>query len=133
MKYYVTADVHGYFSELNIALIEKGFYDDKTPHKLIICGDLFDRGKEALQLQKFILDLLSKDEIILIKGNHEDLALELLNNWHKKSFLQYHHHTNGTIDTVCQLVDTVDSDLYSNSEAIGKAFLKRSSPERMLF
>ena len=70
MKYYVTADVHGYFSELNIALIEKGFYDDKTPHKLIICGDLFDRGKEAFQLQKFILDLLSKDEIILIKGNH---------------------------------------------------------------
>lgn len=123
MRYYVTADVHGYFSELKTALIEKGFFDDKTPHKLIVCGDLFDRGKEAFQLQEFILDLLSKDEIILIKGNHEDLALDLLNNWHKESFLQYHHHTNGTIDTICQLVDVVVSDLHSDSEVIGKAFL----------
>lgn len=132
MRYYVTADVHGYFSELKTALIEKGFFDDKTPHKLIVCGDLFDRGKEAFQLQEFILDLLSKDEIILIKGNHEDLALDLLNNWHKESFLQYHHHTNGTIDTVCQLVDAVASDLHSDSEAIGKAFLQNPYIQKII-
>lgn len=132
MKYYVTADVHGYFSELKTALIEKGFFDDKTPHKLIVCGDLFDRGKEAFQLQEFILDLLSKNEIILIKGNHEDLALELLNNWHKESFLQYHHHTNGTVDTVCQLVDAVVSDLCSDSEAIGKAFLQNPYIQKII-
>lgn len=54
MKYYVTADVHGYFSEL----------------------------KEAQALQDFVLDLLSEDQVILIRGNHEDLALELLHNWH---------------------------------------------------
>lgn len=69
MRYYVTADVHGYFSELKSALAEKGFFEDTEPHKLIICGDIYDRGSEALQLQNFILDLLSKDEIILIKGN----------------------------------------------------------------
>lgn len=123
MKYYVTADVHGYFSELKTALIENGFFDDKEVHKLIVCGDLFDRGKEAFQLQEFILDLLSKDEVILIRGNHEDLALELLNNWHRESFLQYHHHTNGTIDTVCQLTNFAVSNLYSDANAIGKAFL----------
>ena len=103
MKYYVTADVHGYFSELKEALEEKGFFTDTSPHKLIICGDLYDRGKEANALQEFVLDLLSKNQIILIRGNHEDLALELLHNWHLRSYNRYYHHTNGTIDTVCQL------------------------------
>ena len=74
MRYYVTADVHGFFSELKAALNNAGFFEDKEPHKLIICGDLFDRGNEAVQLQKFILDLMERDEVILIRGNHEDLA-----------------------------------------------------------
>ena len=81
MKYYVTADVHGHFTELKTALAEQGFFEDTEPHKLVICGDLFDRGVEALQLQDFILELLSKDQAILIRGNHEDLTLNLLHNW----------------------------------------------------
>ena len=91
MRYYVTADVHGYFSELRVALTEKGFFSDAAPHKLIICGDLYDRGPEAASLQAFVLDLLSKDQIILIRGNHEDLALDLLNNWQMGSYNRYHH------------------------------------------
>lgn len=106
MRYYVTSDVHGFFSELKSALAEKGFFEDTEPHKLIICGDIYDRGSEALQLQEFILDLIAKDEIILIKGNHEDLTLELLNNWNNGSFMHRHHFSNGTIDTVCQLTET---------------------------
>ena len=42
MRYYVTADVHGYFSELMAALTEQGYFEDPQPHKLIVCGDLFD-------------------------------------------------------------------------------------------
>ena len=38
MKYYVTAGVHGYFSELKTALTFLGFFDDAEPHKLIVCG-----------------------------------------------------------------------------------------------
>ena len=78
MKYYVTADIHGYFGELEEELVSLGFFEDKEPHKLIICGDLFDRGQEALKLQDFILDLISEDKVILIRGNHEDLAIKLL-------------------------------------------------------
>ena len=51
----MTADVHGYFNELKEALTEQGFFKDQDPHKLIICGDLYDRGTEALQIQAFIL------------------------------------------------------------------------------
>ena len=56
MKYYVVADVHGFCSILKDALKEKGFFNDEEPHKLIVCGDLFDRGGEAVELQNFILD-----------------------------------------------------------------------------
>ena len=122
MRYYVTADVHGYFSELKSALAEKGFFEDDEAYKLIICGDIYDRGSEALQLQNFILDLMSKDEVVLIKGNHEDLALNLLNNWNKGSFLQRHHHSNGTLDTVCQLTETTIRQLSTESGEVYKKF-----------
>ena len=68
MKYYVVADIHGFFDELITALDEKGFFSDTEPHKLIVCGDLFDRGTQALKLQEFILDLLAKDSGDPYKG-----------------------------------------------------------------
>ena len=42
MKYYVTADVHGFYSEMRAALEKAGFFSEHEPHKLIILGDLFD-------------------------------------------------------------------------------------------
>lgn len=123
MRYYVVADVHGYFDELVTSLTEKGFYEDTTPHKLIICGDLFDRGSKALEVQNFVLDLMAKDEVILIKGNHEDLALDLLNGWHKGNYRQFHHHTNGTIDTVYQLTKLPHGTLECDADSLWRAFL----------
>ena len=132
MRYYVTADVHGYFSELKRALAEQGFFEDHDPHKLIVCGDLYDRGTEARDLQTFILDLLAKNQVILIRGNHEDLTMNLLNNWHRRSYLQTHHHTNGTIDTLCQLTDTSIRDLYIDSENVGKAILNNPYIQKLI-
>ncbi len=106
MKYYVVADVHGFFTPLKTALKEKGFFEDKEPHKLIILGDLFDRGNETLDLQDFVLDLMKKDEVILIRGNHEDLTLEFVKNihrWMTPSVFYTHHGSNGTVDTVLDL------------------------------
>lgn len=124
MKYYVTADVHAYFTELNTALRRCGYFEDTEPHKLIICGDLYDRGTEALQLQEFLLELLSKDEVILIRGNHEDLALNLLHTWNQGSYLQRHHNLNGTVDTVCQLTEFSARDVFTKPKEVGGAFLQ---------
>ncbi len=124
MKYYVTADVHGFFDEFCSALDAAGYFRDTSPHKLIICGDLFDRGQQAWKLQEFILTLLEKDEVILIRGNHEDLTLNLLNGWHRDSYLQSHHIANGTLDTVLQLTKSSPDDLFSDSDTVGKNFLR---------
>jgi len=124
MRYYVTADVHGFFREMKEALNEAGFFGEKEPHKLVICGDLFDRGEKALQMQEFILDLMERDEVILIRGNHEDLAEQLLNRWHMKSYLEPSHNSNGTVDTVCQLTQHTLIDIFDMPDIVGRAFLK---------
>ncbi len=115
MKYYVVSDVHGFFRELVASLTEKGFFDDKEPHKLIICGDLFDRGKEVLEMQDFVVKLLEKDEVILIRGNHEDLVLEFVENiehWMTPKITFTHHCKNGTVDTVLSLTDMTLNEAY---------------------
>lgn len=107
MRYYVLSDIHGFFSLAKKALERAGYFSDISPHKLIVCGDLFDRGKEALELQDFIVDLIQKDEVILIKGNHEDLALEFIDNIHDYmdgSVKSTHHWENGTVQTILDLV-----------------------------
>ena len=132
IKYYVVSDVHSFFTELKTVLTEKGFFDDPEPHKLIICGDLYDRGTEAQAMQEFILDLLSRDQVILIRGNHEDLALDLLHNWSRKSYLQRHHNLNGTVDTVCQLTGFSEREVYTKTDEVGRAFLQDPFIQRII-
>ena len=67
MRYYVVSDPHGFYTEMVEALFNKGFFADQTPRKLIICGDLLDRGNEALKMQAFILLLIQNQEVILIR------------------------------------------------------------------
>lgn len=107
MKYYVTADIHGFLTLFRKALEDSGYYEDDDEKKIVICGDLFDRGEEAEELQKYILDLIKKDEVILVRGNHEDLFCDLVTTDHG---LPYRHHVhNGTFQTAIDLTgyDTV--------------------------
>ena len=109
MRYYVISDVHSFYSETMQALSEKGFFEDKSPHKLIVCGDLFDRGSESVKMQNFICELLKNDDVILVRGNHEDLILDLIRDA-KQLFghgIEYTHHwSNGTVKTVTDLTGT---------------------------
>lgn len=115
MKFYVVSDVHSYFSLLKKTLDEKGFFSDTEPHKLIICGDIMDRGEESKEMESFILDLLQKDEVILIRGNHEDLFIDMVDNFidNKESLLTgySHHNSNGTLKTGLDLTNISEYDV----------------------
>lgn len=128
MKYYVVADVHGFYSILKSTLEEKGYFEDKEPHKLIICGDIFDRGNETLEMQKFVMRLIEKDEVILIRGNHEDLMVELVQDLEAGfgSSLLGHNYSNGTTNS---LLDLTKSDLVEtkyNPKIMPEKFYKTS-------
>ena len=101
MKFYTVADVHAFFSVMHRALEKAGFFSDTGPHKLIMLGDSFDRGPEPKEMQSFILDLMEKDAVILIKGNHDDMYEELATKDHG---LPYSHHVmNGTYESALVL------------------------------
>lgn len=123
MKYYVVSDVHGFYDELIFALTKKGFFDEKSPHKLIICGDLLDRGEKPTQVQEFILDLIQKDLVVLVRGNHEDLALEFVENVSKymtPTLMLTHHYRNGTVDSMLALTGTSLTEAYNDPLAFAK-------------
>ena len=101
MKYYITADVHGFYTKFHKALDEAGYFNDSASHKLIILGDIFDRGQEAVEMQEFILQLMGQDAVILIRGNHEDLFEEMVRV--DEGLPVRHHVSNGTYGTA--LVD----------------------------
>lgn len=97
MKYFVCADIHGFYDEWQSALKEKGFDINNPKHKIIVCGDLFDRGHQPQQIINFILT--HKDKFILIRGNHEDLMQEMID----RNFNLRHDLYNGTAFTIVDL------------------------------
>ena len=94
MKYFIVSDIHSFCSELKSALWKAGFNKRNKDHTLIVCGDVFDRGSETVELYKFLTSI-PKKRCILIKGNHELLYEELL----EKRFPESHDFSNYTVDT----------------------------------
>lgn len=92
-KLFVVSDVHGHYTLLKKALEQAGFDKENEAHLLICCGDYFDRGDENLEVLRFFERLKHK---VLLRGNHEDLLLKLL----QTGKLLPHHYINGTINTL---------------------------------
>ena len=97
MKYFVSSDIHGFFDEWQNALKEKGFDLNNPEHKIILCGDLFDRGNQPKEIIEFVLK--HKDKVILIRGNHEDLMEQMI----ERDFSDYGDLCNGTAQTIVDL------------------------------
>ena len=94
-KLFVVSDIHGHYTFLKDALNEAGFDNDNPEHLLICCGDYFDRGRENLDVLKFFERLKHK---VLIRGNHEDLLLKLL----QTGKVLPHNYINGTMQTLTE-------------------------------
>lgn len=75
MKLFVVSDPHSYFTVMYNALKEKGFEENNPSHLLVVCGDVFDRGGESMDMLKYLDSL---ENVVLIRGNHEDLMDKLL-------------------------------------------------------
>jgi len=98
MKYFVVSDIHSFFRPLKDALFMSGYRKTNKEHKLIVIGDVFDRGEETVEVYKY-LKTIPKNRIVLIKGNHESLYFDLL----KKEFPDDYDFSNGTVKTFCAI------------------------------
>ena len=95
-EYFVIADPHSFYTEMMKALIDAGFDKENPEHIVIGCGDYLDRGKESKEVVDFLYDLFTKDRVILVRGNHEDLFDELVT----RKFPYDYDVTNGTIKSL---------------------------------
>ena len=87
------ADIHGFYNQMKSALDEAGFDPTNENHVFVSLGDLLDRGRQPLECLKFVNALPNK---VLVKGNHEDLMLDLL----KRRDYYSHDIHNGTVRTL---------------------------------
>lgn len=95
MKLFVVSDIHGFYSIFKCHLMQSGFEINNPNHLLIVCGDLFDRGQEAVELWRYLTSIPNK---VLIRGNHEDLMLDMIQREYPLSYDK----SNGTWDTAKQ-------------------------------
>lgn len=126
MKYFVISDVHSFYFEMISSLTEAGYSKNDASHMLIINGDLFDRGPDAIKMYEFIREI-PKERRILIKGNHEQLIIDAV----KKQRPGKHDILNHTVDTILQLSETPrtlveffieDEPLFAIEEDFAKCF-----------
>lgn len=101
-KYFVVSDVHSAYTQLMNALIKAGFNQNNCEHKVIICGDLFDRMDETVKCFEFVKELQKQNRLIYIRGNHESLLKDCVNEIRMGEIPSWHHMSNGTIKSVCQ-------------------------------
>ena len=98
-SFFACSDIHSAYTPWMDALKKAGFDENNEFHKIIICGDAFDRLDESQKVFEFIEDMLNKDKLIYVKGNHEYLLTECL----KRKVPLYHDFHNGTIKTILDL------------------------------
>lgn len=95
-KFFVCSDIHSAYTPWMKALNEAGFDENNPEHKIIVCGDLFDRMDESVEVLHFVMKMANKDKIILVKGNHDILLEECC----MRGFPYRYDTSNGTKKTI---------------------------------
>lgn len=125
-KFFVTSDVHGFFDIFQQELLNKGFEIDNPEHKLVVCGDLFDRGDQVIELFDFVKGL--GDRFIYVRGNHEDLLFDCYNELLSNRTPGYHHVSNGTISTICQFTGLTFYNVFTPCPERTRTFGNKMEP-----
>lgn len=106
LKLFVVSDIHGYYDILIEYLRKAGFEDNNPSQLLICCGDYWDRGKQPVEVMNYLMSLTN---VILVRGNHEDLMIEML----KRGTPLRHDISNGTQTTFLQLSSEIKNPVKS--------------------
>ncbi len=108
-RLFVVSDIHGHYTILKQALDDAGYNPQNENHFLVCCGDYFDRGNENVEVLKYFERLKN---CALLRGNHEDLLLDLFYSGKFKP----HNYINGTTTTLQNFlgkysIDPVDDSI----------------------
>jgi putative phosphoesterase len=106
MKLAVISDVHGNVPALQVVLEN---IESWNPDKLIVNGDLINRGPSSLQALRLVLDLFP--DTIFLKGNHENFVINCGTEDEPKSGIVYEmrRFSHWTYAQVTQEIDRIAS------------------------
>ncbi|WP_274307207.1 metallophosphoesterase family protein [Solibacillus daqui] len=95
---FVVSDIHGHYKQFEELLT---YWNQEDV--LVILGDLIDRGPQSLQVIEKVIELKQSygDNVVFVKGNHEDMLLNFLNN---PMEMQEHYYKNGGKETMQNLL-----------------------------
>lgn len=102
MKYFCVSDIHGHYDILVGSLKDKGWDPDNMSHKLIVIGDMVDRGPQNKKVLEFVYTLLKGNKAILIMGNHDVFLLDFFKGIFNKTTFNFKY--NGHKETINQLL-----------------------------
>lgn len=103
MSVYVCSDIHGMY-DMYIQMLKKiGFKEEDT---LYILGDVIDRGNRGIDL---LLDIMSRENVVLLLGNHELMFYEAVINGFSNDTASLWF-KNGGRSTVRQFMSLPSSD-----------------------
>lgn len=77
--YYMLSDLHGTYKPLETTLNKLNLKEDY----LVVLGDMINKGKDSYKIVTTLMRLekiYGKDKIIVLKGNHDEMLLDWLEN-----------------------------------------------------
>lgn len=114
MKYFVISDIHAYYNAMITALNNAGYNKENPNHHLLVLGDLFDRGNQAVEVLEYLYPLTMEEKATVILGNHDSFLLDFLGGDYQKAGFNIRY--NGFGKTLRQLSGKTPND--SNYEKI---------------
>lgn len=111
---------------------DAGFFCDTEPHKLILCGDLLDRGTETLELIDFANGLLDEGRLIYILGNHEELLVQCIQEIARGDGVRSHHYFNKTWDSLLRIGKLDEADACGHPDELVTRVMNSSFYRRLL-
>jgi serine/threonine protein phosphatase 1 len=90
---FVIGDVHGCADELDELLAQLPL---ERSSKLIFLGDLIDRGPKSRQVVERIFELRRRHEVIALRGNHEAMLLEFIENASPRKVARFIYNGGGS-------------------------------------
>ena len=119
MKYFVISDVHSHYTEMMTALSGTGFDVCDSTHKIVLVGDAFDRGDESYKVLTFLKEMVEREKLIWVTGNHE---LYILKRFLEGRFPSYRDTYKTFYDIAAEFsgkMDLTDSEVFSYCRAAG--------------
>lgn len=101
-KSFVVSDIHGMYDHF-IKLLE--FWDRKD--KLVILGDMIDRGKDSLKVVQHAIELSKDHDVTVLKGNHDQMLIDFIENPNENGSMWDQNGGNATLRSFSKGRDSI--------------------------